>query len=292
MLRSAKDGTEKSGMSKFAVFIITHGRPNNQYTYQTLRNCGYTGDIYFVVDSMDRTVIELEYKHPGVPTYTFLKSRYMEDSEKILDGVSSSALFARNACEDFAQSLGIDVFAVFDDDITGLRYRWLEDGKIRSLCVQSGLDEVFKLYASFILEHDIMTTSFAHVMFYVGGANNLAERISNLRDTYQIHIRNAKHPVDWLSVINEDIITEIDSSKKGNIWWSLPFVVYDAQAMNDNGGGNKEYYETISATTRALLATVVCPNCCSVGYSHGKIRILQNRKASYPMIISGRYKKK
>jgi len=278
-------------MCNFAIFIITHNRPDKQYTLKTLRDGGYTGLLYLVADDEDESVKQLILKNPLEAVLTFSKSKYESSSEVLLQGVRASALFARNACEDFAKKLCLDAFAVMDDDIVGLRYRWLEDGKIRSLCVQSGLDEVFELYASFILEHNIITTSFVHVMFYVGGANNLAERISNLRDTYQIHIRNAKHPVDWLSVINEDIITEIDSSKKGNIWWSLPFVVYDAQAMNSNDGGNKEYYENVSATTRALLATVVCPNCCSVGYSHGKIRILQNKQASYPMIVSSRYKK-
>lgn len=275
----------------FAIFIITHNRPDKQYTLKTLRDGGYTGLLYLVADDEDESVKQLILKNPLESVLIFSKRKYEESSEVLLSGIRASALFARNACEDFAKKLCLDAFAVMDDDITGLRYRWLEDNKIRSLSVQRGLDDVFELYASFILEHGIVTTSFAHVMFYVGGANNLDERISNLRDTYQIHIRNARHPIDWLAVINEDIITEIDSSKTGNIWWSLPFVVYDAEAMNDGSGGNKEYYEKVSAIKRALLATIVCPSCCSVGYSHGKIRILQNKKASYPMIISGRYKK-
>ena len=32
--------------NNFAVFILTHGRPDNVKTLQTLKKCGYTGAIY------------------------------------------------------------------------------------------------------------------------------------------------------------------------------------------------------------------------------------------------------
>ena len=35
----------------FAVFILTHGRPDNVKTIPTLKKCGYTGNIYFIVDA-------------------------------------------------------------------------------------------------------------------------------------------------------------------------------------------------------------------------------------------------
>ena len=38
----------------FAVFILTHGRPDNVITYNTLKKAGYTGDIYIVIDNEDK----------------------------------------------------------------------------------------------------------------------------------------------------------------------------------------------------------------------------------------------
>ena len=40
----------------FAVFILTHGRPDNVITYKTLQKCGYTGKLFFIVDNEDKTV--------------------------------------------------------------------------------------------------------------------------------------------------------------------------------------------------------------------------------------------
>ena len=41
---------------EFAVFILTHGRPDNVKTLATLKKCGYTGKIYFIVDNEDKTI--------------------------------------------------------------------------------------------------------------------------------------------------------------------------------------------------------------------------------------------
>ena len=40
----------------FAVFILTHGRPDNIKTTSTLKKCGYTGRIYYILDNEDKTI--------------------------------------------------------------------------------------------------------------------------------------------------------------------------------------------------------------------------------------------
>ena len=43
-------------MDDFAVFILTHGRPNSVKTIKTLKKCGYTGKVFIVIDDEDETV--------------------------------------------------------------------------------------------------------------------------------------------------------------------------------------------------------------------------------------------
>ena len=38
----------------FAAFILTHGRPDRVLTYKKIRDCGYTGKIYLIVDDLDK----------------------------------------------------------------------------------------------------------------------------------------------------------------------------------------------------------------------------------------------
>lgn len=44
----------KRNKDNFAAFILTHGRPDNVITYQTLKKSGYTGKIYFIIDNEDK----------------------------------------------------------------------------------------------------------------------------------------------------------------------------------------------------------------------------------------------
>ena len=273
----------------FAIFIISHERADRVETYNTLKRGGYTGQIFVVIDNKD-SMLRKYLARFGDDVLVFDKEVYAERTDTLETAkLKASAVYARNAVEDFAQMFELDAFGVFDDDITGLRYRWEEDNKYKSLKVNGGLDDVVSYYCDYLVQHDIATMSFENCMFYLGGVTN--DKVSNERWTYQIHFRNIKFPVDWISIINEDIITEITTAVKGYIWWSLPHIVYEAVDMNDLSGGVKNLYDNLNKFYRAFLGVISNPSSCKVGYSHGKIRILQNKSASYPMIVSGEYKK-
>lgn len=274
---------------KCAIFIISHERAGRVETYSALRSAGYYGIIFVCIDMYDRQFEKYRTRF-GTELLMYSKPMQMKDADTVeSEKRESSAVYARNAIEATAIMMRLDAFIILDDDITSFRYRWIEGGVCKSLKITQHIDRILLAYINYMLSCDIATLSFENCMFYVGGISD--DKIANERWTYQIHIRNTKFPVEWKSIINEDIITEIMTATRGYIWWSLPHVVYDAVAMNEKSGGNKDNYDTFSEFKRAMFATVVNPSSCKPGYSHGKLRILQNKKASYPMIISGRYKK-
>ena len=59
-------------LDNFAVFILTHGRPDNVITYKTLQRQGYTGPVYIIVDNEDKT-IDLYRKNFGRILIDFYK---------------------------------------------------------------------------------------------------------------------------------------------------------------------------------------------------------------------------
>lgn len=274
---------------KCAIFIISHNRAGRVETYSALRDAGFFGEIFVVVDVNDPQYIEYLVRF-GKELIAYSKANEKLSADTLeSEKRESSAVYARNAVESIAKNMRLDAFVILDDDITSFRYRWIENGVCRSLKITQYIDRILLVYINYMLDCDIATLSFENCMFYVGGISD--DKIANERWTYQIHIRNTKLPVEWKSIINEDIITEIMTATRGYIWWSLPYVVYDAVAMNEKSGGNKDNYDTFSEFRRAMFATVINPSSCKPGYSHGKLRILQNKKASYPMIVSSRYKK-
>lgn len=279
---------------KFAVFILSHKRAYRVETYDTLIRGGYTGKIYIVVDNQD-PMLNVYQERFGDSVLVFDKQTYIDKTETLeTSKMKSSAVYARNAIEQYARDFVLDVFGMFDDDIISFRYRWIDGKVVRSLSVNGGLDLVFESYAQYILDTGIACTSFPFTMFYVSGVHELNKRISEYRHTYQIHIRNAHKPVEWKGIINHDTITQLLTAKYGYIWWSIPHLVFDAKPMNKESGGLKEVYDSLRDLDMAFIAVMTCPDCCVITASNGErstLQIKENKYTSYPMIVSSRYKK-
>ena len=66
----------------FAVFILSHGRPDNVITYKTLKKLRYKGKIYIIIDNEDKTQKKY-YKNFGNKVIIFDK--------KAIDPIANSA---------------------------------------------------------------------------------------------------------------------------------------------------------------------------------------------------------
>lgn len=274
-----------------AIFIISHERVERVETFDTLKKCGYTGDIFVVVDNED-SMLDAYQKRFGDALLVFDKQFYINKTDTLEnDKLRASPVYARVAVEDFAQQMKLDAFGMFDDDVKNLRYRWQDGDVIRSLTLTQNLDKVFDLYFNYIIDSNIATTSFANVLLYVGGASGIEDRIAKNREMYQIHLRNSNFPYEWKSVVNDDAVTELSYHRQGYFLWSLPFIVFDSPKMNTLPGGMKKVYDSLSDFRRAFFATVALPSVCKPVLSKGNWVIGRDKKASYPCLISSRYKK-
>lgn len=278
---------------KYAVFILSHNRADRVETYDTLKNLGYSGEVYIVVDDED-PMLSTYIKRFGEIVVVFNKSEWIKSTDTVTNiKLKSSPVYARSAIEHMANSALYDAYIVMDDDIKNLRYRFLESGMVKSVRVTQDIDSIFDLYVEYLLTANIATLSFATVMVYAGGVHNEADlvRIASHRYTCQIHIRNLKFPVDWISLANNDSISANNTAKIGYLWWSLPFIVYDSPKMNTLPGGMKKVYDSVSEFKRAFMSTVVSPSVCRVGCAKDRLSIQRNLKAAYPMIVSSKWKK-
>lgn len=277
----------------FAVFITTHSRVDSMTTYDTLRRAGYTGKIYVVIDNEDAQKMRYLNRYPDVLVYN--KQLQFNKCDKVIKTEQkASVTYARNAVEEYAKQFKLDAFLVCDDDIVGLRYRWVEGTTVRSLAMNGGLDEVLQMYAEFMCVHKIAVSSFVHMLFYMSGVHDLDKRISEQRDAVQIFFRNTEFPMNWIGVMRQDILTNTETSKRGYVWWALPYITYDAKAMNETGnneGGMKETYDNISEYQRTFLGVITSPSCIKVGCANDRIKMSWNKSAAYPMIVSSRYKR-
>lgn len=110
-------------MEDFAVFILTHARPDKVITYDTLIKEGYTGKIYIIIDNEDKTA-ERYYKRFGDKVIMFNKFEKINETD-LIDNFDDYriVIFARNKCHDIARELGLKYFLVLDDDYSQFGYR-------------------------------------------------------------------------------------------------------------------------------------------------------------------------
>lgn len=279
---------------KYAVFITTHGRPDRVYSYEALRKGGYTGRIYVVVDDKDITLPEYRAKYK-TDLIVYNKQACMDNCDTVIHTTQDkSVTYPRIAVEELAKEFGLDTFIVMDDDITSLRYRWIEGSKVRSKTVNFGLDKAFHYMLSYIKKNNIAVSSFVDMMFYISGISGVEKKITERREAYQIFLRNTDYPIDWIGVMRQDMLTNSVTSQRGYLWWTLPFISYDAVPMNETGrneGGMIDAYKEYNEYKRSFLGVIVAPASLSVGNNKSRIKILWDKSCSYPMIISGRYKK-
>ena len=121
---------------KFAVFILTHGRPDNMKTVQSLKKSNYTGDIYFIIDDEDETADQYRNNFGADKVIQFSKKEASKitdigDSMQTLRGVT----FARNISQRIAKEMGLDYMLQLDDDYTSFAYRYTFGDVIKSTSI-------------------------------------------------------------------------------------------------------------------------------------------------------------
>lgn len=95
----------------FAVFILSHGRPDSVHTLKTMEKENYTGKWYIVIDNEDKQAEEYYKKFGKEHVKMFDKlavSKTFDTAD--LSQERRAIVYARNACFDIAKELGLKFF--------------------------------------------------------------------------------------------------------------------------------------------------------------------------------------
>ena len=97
-------------MDNFAVFIMSHGRPDHIKTLKALQKGHYTGKTYIVIDNEDDTAGEYRklYGNQVIEFDKLAVSKTFYTADNFDD--RRAVVYARNACFDIAERLGIEYF--------------------------------------------------------------------------------------------------------------------------------------------------------------------------------------
>lgn len=284
---------------QFAVFILTHGRANKQDTYRTLRKSGYTGKIYLIVDNEDKQQDEY-IKLYGKEVIIFDK-KAAADITDAGDNFQkrNSVLYARNACIEIAQKLGLDYFWELDDDYGSWRWRidndrnWMGGGSnIKSL------DSILAAMIEFMEESSVVCVAFSQGGDYIGGPGAYVYKLHQegkfLRKVMNSFLVSTKKPFKFIGRMNDDVNTYVVNGKRGLIFCTLPRTMLTQAVTQANSGGLTEMYLELGTYVKSFYTVMMAPYCTTIkemGCKHKRLHHKINWNRAVPKILSEDYKK-
>ena len=284
--------------NKFAAFVLSHGRANCVYTYQSLRDCGYTGNIYIIVDDEDEQLAEYKKRYKK-QVIVFNKAKAWENVD-YADTVDNkkTALPARNICFKLAKKLGLTHFIELDDDYTTFRYRFEDNGVLKS-CRIKKLDRVFDVLCNFLNDTPANAICFAQGGDFVGGISSAVWKRKLARKAMNAFVCKTDRPFEFLGRINEDVTAYTRLTQQGYLFFTLADITIQPMPTQTLEGGVSDVYASQGTYTKSFYSVMFSPSCvkiasmggASAGHCYRRIHHFVEWDKCAPCIISDKYRK-
>jgi len=281
--------------NNFAIFILTHGRPNNVLTYKTLFDAGYTGKIYFIVDNEDLKGAEYVEKY-GKDNVIIFDKKAMADKIDEANNFDNRKVIvhARNYCFEAAKDLGLDYFLELDDDYTSFRYRYINKyitkGRVQNF------DKVIKSMIKFYDASGFHSIAFAQGGDFIGGGGCglLSNYKFNSRKCMNSFFCSTKRPFQFVGSINEDVNTYTSLASKGLKFMTIPFIGLEQMQTQKQGGGMTDAYLSQGTYVKSFTSVLMQPSsviCAKMGFTSRRIHHRVAWRTTTPLIVKEKYKK-
>lgn len=278
----------------FACLILTHGRADNVRTYKALRDHGYTGKIYLVVDDEDDQIGRYKDLY-GDQVYVFNKQEYFEKSDLAdTDETRSIVLPARNACFDIANELKLQYFLELDDDYNSFMFRYEEDGKLRKAAFPS-LDKIFDIYLEFLETSGAITVAFAQGGDFIGGTGSSMWQNRIMRKAMNAFFCKTLRPFQFYGRLNEDVTMYVLLGQQGKLIFTIADIMLNQGETQQNKGGLTDAYLKLGTYRKSFYSILYAPSAVKIGVvGNNDYRIHHQVSWNYvtPKIIHQKWKKK
>lgn len=276
----------------FAVFILTHGRPDRIHTLKTLEKQGYTGDWYLVIDNEDKMADEY-YKNYGDKVIMFDKKAISLtfDTADLSDD-RRAIVYARNACFQIAKELGIKYFVEFDDDYTSFNLRYPKDGKLVARMLEN-LDDVFEMMLDFLEDTQALTVCFSQGGDHIGGLTGRWKK-GLIRKVMNSFFCRTDRPFQFLGRVNEDVNTYTYLGSKGELMLTTTDLMLVQLQTQSNQGGMTDLYLDSGTYLKSFYTVMYMPSAVEIremGTANRRLHHHVKWNNCVPVILNERYKK-
>lgn len=279
----------------FAVFILTHGRPNRQVTYRWLKKQGYTGPIYVIVDNEDATLEEYKALY-GESLIIFDKrdiaSRY-DEADNFQD--RRSVFYARNACFEIARDLGLEYFLELDDDYSLFCHKFTRGLRFRERPVKD-LDRLFDIILDYYKTIPALTIAMAQNGDFFGGSQSTyAKKLGMKRKAMNTFFCATSRPFSFLGRINEDVNTYVTEGQRGGLFLTFFNVAIIQEDTQMGTGGMTDLYLDQGTYVKSFYTVMMAPSSvkiAEIGQNHKRIHHRITWDNAVPKLIGEEYRKR
>lgn len=267
-------------MRNFAAFILTHGRPDNVLTDKTLRGCGYTGPIYYIVDDEDKSYSHYKRNFGAHRVICFNKKEY---ADKIDEGNNFDnrrvIVHARNASFDIAEELGVTHFIQLDDDYYYFGFRD-EHGakKIKRL------GEVFDALCDFFDSTNIKSIAFSQGGDHIGGFAGVKMK----RKAMNSFLCSPSRRFTFVGSVNEDVNTYTLRGSVGDLFFTFTGLQLDQKDTQSQAGGMTGTYLENGTYVKSFSSVLFHPSSVRVSMMTTDFKRLHHSiewRNTVPMIV-------
>ena len=278
--------------NNFACFILTHGRPNNVMTYNSLRKSGYTGRGVFILDDEDDTKSEYEKNFGAENIYVFSKS----DVAKRIDRADNfderrSIIYARQATFEIAEDIGIEYFVQLDDDYGQFAFSENANGEYIGQKTIKNLDRVFESFLKFYKSIPAKSIAFAQGGDFIGGENSNVFKKKLSRKCMNSWFCSTLRPFKFIGTFNDDVNTYTRWGNTGDLFFTVSFIRLHHAATQTTEAGMTEAYKQFGTYVKSFYSIMYCPSSVVVGPmgKHNRLHHKIRWNNAVPRIIDQKY---
>lgn len=244
----------------FCALILTHGRPDRVFTYETLARAGYTGPVLFVVDDEDPTLPRYRERF-GEKVVTFSKSEIaarIDEADNFDD--RRAIIYARNACFDIAERAGFRYFVQLDDDYMAFNLKHNAALEYETTPI-SDLDAVFGLMVDYFSSIPALAIAMSQGGDHIGGPKSGYNRdVGTKRKAMNTFICDTQRRFAFTGRVNEDVNTYVSLGRRGELFLTIMGLEVMQRPTQSNPGGMTELYLDSGTYVKSFYSVMMCPS--------------------------------
>lgn len=282
----------------FAVFVLSHGRPDRVVTVDSLTRSGYTGRVYIVIDDEDPSGDEYRRRFENVLVFSKEEIAATFDVGD-LEPDRRTIVYARNACWRLARDVGVRFFAEFDDDYGSFLYRviGLYDGSplpvLRGWTIEN-LDGIFEAMIRFVERTPTASLAMSQGGDWLGGTASSMAPAQLKRKAMNSFVCDVEKPFQFVGRINEDVNTYVALGRTGRLFFTYSGLQLNQLATQGNEGGMTDVYLQSGTYVKSFFTVMYAPSCVqirSMGRTDRRLHHRINWATAVPKIVSEDHRK-